>query len=213
MDYKYLDIPCHQKRISIVKNELLKYNCHWKNLSIGCWNWYIEKWFPGNFEWFDMMQINNPIIPITIWKIENILFFYTKNQFDAIFAGETLEHIYEINKTLSDIKYILKPNGIFIITIPNILSFRDRIRGLFWKIPRHINWYLENEHLYEHIRHFSYQSIKKLLENHWFKILRISTPSLSYNPFSVNSTQEFTNIPDFLAWLGNNLIITASNQK
>ncbi|HBY74423.1 TPA: hypothetical protein DEG21_00600 [Patescibacteria group bacterium] len=63
--------------------------------------------------------------------MENILSFYTENHFDAIFTGETLEHIYDINKTLSDIKFILKPNGIFIITIPNILSFRDRIRVLF----------------------------------------------------------------------------------
>jgi O-antigen biosynthesis protein len=213
MNYDYLKSPCHQKRISIVAKELRRHHCNKNNLSIGCGNGAIEKQFPGNFIGLDINKTKKPHIPVTIGKAEDLLNIFNENQFGAIFIGETLEHIYDTNKIISDMSHILKRNGILIITVPNLISLRARIRCLFGKTPRQATGYLENEHLYGHIRHFGKGSITSLLKKHKFKILKVSTPSLSYNPFSSNSKQEILNVPIFLSGLGNNLIITARNQK
>lgn len=62
--------------------------------------------------------------------------------FDVIIVTETLEHIYEYKKVLSELKRVLKKNGLLIITFPNELNWR--ISRLLLgrnpiKVPDHVN--------------------------------------------------------------------------
>jgi len=52
---------------------------------------------------------------------------YEDNSFDFIIAGEVIEHIHEVDKFVSEISRILKPNGILVITTPNLTCWYNRI--------------------------------------------------------------------------------------
>ncbi|MDP4010205.1 MAG: methyltransferase domain-containing protein [Candidatus Shapirobacteria bacterium] len=62
---------------------------------------------------------------------------FEKNSFDCVICSEVIEHIPDDEKFLSEVKRVLKNNGIFIVTTPNWLSWyglaRKIAEGLFKK--------------------------------------------------------------------------------
>jgi ubiquinone/menaquinone biosynthesis C-methylase UbiE len=48
---------------------------------------------------------------------------FKDNNFDIIIMFDTLEHIIDRSKALNEVNRVLKPNGIAIITVPNIWSY------------------------------------------------------------------------------------------
>ena len=66
---------------------------------------------------------------------------FESDTFDAITANHVLEHMREPNKTLKELKRILKPSGTLIIAVPNADSFAFQLFGKYWvqlDIPRHL---------------------------------------------------------------------------
>ena len=53
--------------------------------------------------------------------------------FDSVFIGETIEHVIDQDKVIKEIKRVLKPNGELILTTPNMVSLRNRIKFVFGK--------------------------------------------------------------------------------
>lgn len=56
---------------------------------------------------------------------------YEDNTFDVILAIEVMEHIHDHNIFFRECNRILKPGGIVVISTPNILSLKSRVRYLF----------------------------------------------------------------------------------
>ncbi len=54
---------------------------------------------------------------IFLSKAENIAI--KSDTFDSVFAIEVLEHVENLKSTILEVKRILKPNGLFYITVPN----------------------------------------------------------------------------------------------
>lgn len=52
---------------------------------------------------------------------------FPDNMFDFVFAGEIIEHIYDTDLFVSEIKRVLKPGGTLIITTPNLVSLGRRL--------------------------------------------------------------------------------------
>lgn len=87
---------------------------------------------------------------------------YKKEYFDLITLNHVLEHIIDPNKTLFEIKGILKRNGIFILGVPNTASLAFKIFGKNWlalDVPRHLI-------------NYSAKNLKFLLEKNGFKIIK-----------------------------------------
>lgn len=110
-------------------------------------------------------------------------FPYPKNTFDTVTAGEIIEHIYDTDFFLKEIKRILKPNGFLVLSTPNIATLGRRLMLLFGFNPL-IETSLD--HSAGHIRYFTKKSLSDLLEKHNFKlsillqILLISTKEVDF---------------------------------
>jgi len=85
-------------------------------------------------------------------------------KFDAIVAGEILEHLYYPEIVLEKIKKHLNLGGVFIGSIPNAFSLRNRLRYLLGDKK---NTPLDDP---THINQFSYHEIKNILYKHFYKV-------------------------------------------
>lgn len=87
-------------------------------------------------------------------------------KWDAVVMSEVLEHLYFPDKKMTELAKLIKPEGVFVGSVPNGFSLKNRIRYLFNK-P-------EGTTMKEptHITHFSYRRIKRILDNN-FEYVRI----------------------------------------
>ncbi len=88
---------------------------------------------------------------------------FENNSFDCVLALEVLEHIAKFHNPVSEAKRVLKPDGVFIITVPNIARLRKRVGMLIGKDPHRIYDPHEDG---VHIREFTSDSLKKLFNYH-----------------------------------------------
>lgn len=91
---------------------------------------------------------------------------FKKNYFDGIVCFDVLEHIVNFKEVINLFSFWLKKDGYLFITTPNVESLERKILGRYWygykKIPEHINY-------------FSPQSIKIILEDNSFKVIKIKS--------------------------------------
>ena len=82
---------------------------------------------------------------------------FPSNYFDFAVASEILEHIQDDGKTMKEIRRVMKPGGVVIITVPAIpmlWSYQD----VYWG----------------HFRRYTRHSLEVLLQNEHFQILKLS---------------------------------------
>ncbi len=72
--------------------------------------------------------------------VENNKTLFADNSFDIIVAIEVFEHLFEINSFFQECDRLLKKDGILLISTPNIMSFKSRIKflltGHFYSFPQ-----------------------------------------------------------------------------
>ncbi len=95
---------------------------------------------------------------------------FPNNSFDLINAGDIIEHIYDTDFFLEEIKRLLRPDGYFLISTPNIASFGRRVLLLFGISP-FIETSPNETESSGHIRYFTFKTLKRILEKHSFKII------------------------------------------
>jgi len=111
---------------------------------------------------------------------------YESNKFDYVFAGEIIEHLYDTDFFMEEVKRVLKPNGIFILTTPNFLSFGRRIYYLFGKgIFMEVSFSLP-EKAAGHIRYFTFDTLKELAKLHNFEPIMTFSDTVTFPWFRIN---------------------------
>ncbi len=94
---------------------------------------------------------------------ESQLFEFRENSFDVITMWHVLEHVYNLERHLTQIKMILRKEGRLVIALPNADSLDAAIYKNFWAaydVPRHLY-------------HFNQSSLRRLMENFGFEIVTI----------------------------------------
>jgi ubiquinone/menaquinone biosynthesis C-methylase UbiE len=103
--------------------------------------------------------------------------------FDAVTALELIEHLFDPDHFLDEVYRVLKPNGLFILSTPNLASIHNRIALLcgYQPFPMGVSARLNIGRAYEPsseeaqsldlVRVFTLRSLKELLKIHGFKIL------------------------------------------
>ena len=57
---------------------------------------------------------------------------YVDGSFDLVTCTEVIEHLEDFRSTLREIARVLRPGGVFVVTTPNVLNLRSRLRYLFF---------------------------------------------------------------------------------
>lgn len=86
---------------------------------------------------------------------------FPANHFDVVRLWHVLEHVQIPKEILQEINRILKPEGLLVISVPNIDSYEAKIFREKWyalDLPRHLY-------------HFSTKTLKRILEKTKFKII------------------------------------------
>ncbi|MDD5447668.1 MAG: methyltransferase domain-containing protein [Actinomycetota bacterium] len=87
---------------------------------------------------------------------------WENSSFDAVYAGEIIEHVPDTDEALEEWRRVLAPRGILILSTPNRERLLARANGK--AIPVHP----------EHIREFGMLELQKILEEHGFDVLKIT---------------------------------------
>lgn len=95
---------------------------------------------------------------VTAENIENVHINYEEGMFDYIIFADVLEHLYQPQQVLQNIKKYLKPDGYILASIPNIMHVsivKDLLQG---------NWTYQEAGILDktHIRFFTLNEINKM---------------------------------------------------
>lgn len=95
-------------------------------------------------------------------------------QFDVITLWHVVEHIHALDKTIAQLKLLLKPQGVILIAVPNYTSLDAYHFGPYWAaydVPRHLY-------------HFSPHSMDVLMQKHGLKV--VDKKALWFDSFYVS---------------------------
>lgn len=85
-------------------------------------------------------------------------------KFDAVVAGEFLEHVYYPDAVMKKVSQVLNPQGIFVGSVPNAFSLKNRIKYLF-ATKKHTP--LSDP---THINHFSAYELRDMLKRYFSEV-------------------------------------------
>lgn len=84
-------------------------------------------------------------------------------EFDAVICSEVLEHLWNPETALAELKRIMKPGGTLVITVPNFGSIDNRLTDF-----ESLLYHKDNLFSIEHIRQYTVRSLAALLQTHGF---------------------------------------------
>lgn len=127
-------------------------------------------------------------------------------EFDVIFAGEIIEHLFDDSKFIRQCYKFLKPRGVLIVTVPNLVSLVNRLLMLFGAMP--LVAYAAAPF---HYHFYNRKKLKNIISREGFEVLKTTS---SYLPLDISTKiPTIGNMAGFLGdlfpSLGNQLIIFA----
>jgi 2-polyprenyl-3-methyl-5-hydroxy-6-metoxy-1,4-benzoquinol methylase len=87
--------------------------------------------------------------------------------FEAVFAGEIIEHLVDTTAFLDDVRRVLTPGGIVVITTPNLASLENRLRLLLGRYPIWVEFALSDQ---GHVRAYTLPTLRAHLQARGFVI-------------------------------------------
>jgi len=98
---------------------------------------------------------------------------FPERSYNVVTLWHVFEHLADPDVYLNEIRRIMTPDGLLVITVPNMRSWQSQWFGKDWfhrDIPRHLY-------------HYSPDTLRNLLSKYGFRIEKIEHFSLEYNPF------------------------------
>lgn len=111
-------------------------------------------------------------------------------RFDVVFCGEVIEHLFSPDVLLQDIRALLEPGGVLILSTPNLAYWVNRIllplgisplfleNSSWHKLGRRTRFLGQGNKTEGHIRVFTHRAVLDLLELHGFELLRVRSTSV-----------------------------------
>lgn len=125
-----------------------------KALDAAAGNGYMTKWLVENGFEVTALDINpnNWNVPGVECRYSdfNKSIEFADNSFDLVVSIETIEHLENPFNFIRELSRVMKPNGVVIISTPNVHSIRSRIRYFFYGLPRLFE-YVKDDNMGQHI--------------------------------------------------------------
>lgn len=93
--------------------------------------------------------------------------------FDAVLAGEIIEHVVDTETFLQEVGRILRPGGGVVLSTPNVLWLKHRLSVLRGRYPECLDYRQRYGEDLGHVRAFSEDTLRLLLEETGFVDLRV----------------------------------------
>jgi SAM-dependent methyltransferase len=127
--------------------------------------------------------------------------------FDLVFAGEIIEHIFDIDHLFAEMHRVMKPHGSLVVTTPNLAAFGRRLLLLVNRNPNiEISF---TGKAAGHIRYFIKSSLFGLLEKHSFMPVQFTSDVVNFNRKGTVSSQLLARA---FPTLGRSLIVKAERR-
>lgn len=123
-------------------------------------------------------------------------------EFDLVCAGELIEHIYDDDKFIRQCNDLLRPNGLFIATVPNLVFIVNRILMLIGKLPRFV-------YAPYHYHIYTKTLLQDLLARNGFEVIKFSSSHLLFSTRRNKLGRCFELLGDIFPTLGAHLIVFA----
>lgn len=167
-------LPKLQKRFSRQIARIKKFKPRGKLLDVGCGTGYFLKYLKDYHPQWQIYGVepskllrevanSNVATHIRPGTLNNIPFPNT--YVDIITCYDVLEHSADLNNNLSELKRVLKPNGLILVQAPNYKSIMAYITGKKW------DWWC----IPDHVLHFSYDFLTTYFQANGFRILKSYT--------------------------------------
>lgn len=98
---------------------------------------------------------------------------FDAQKFDTVFWGDNIEHLFNPEKVVKEIKRVLKDKGRLILSCPNIGYLRYRIYHLLKGELPDTEWSGNPIWRWNHIRFFTTKIIKDLLSKNGFRVKKV----------------------------------------
>ena len=149
----------------------------------------------------DLSPVSNPSIFLIRCDL-NEGFPVESEAFDAVTAGEVIEHMLDEGAFLQECCRVLKPGGILALTTPNLTFWVNRLLILMGKTPIFVT---APYHYHFHTR----KTITQLIEERGFRVEKVISSHLLFSRRRHSSGLIFEWLGDIFPTLGAHLIVLA----
>jgi SAM-dependent methyltransferase len=135
-------------------------------------------------------DIAEPVEPLPCFERvnlneESVADAFAGRRFDVVFCGEVIEHVFSPDALLDDLRELLAPGGLLVLSTPNLAYWVNRLLLLFGisplflensariKLGRRTRYLGQGNETQGHIRLFTYRAMRELLALQRFELLRI----------------------------------------
>jgi SAM-dependent methyltransferase len=118
------------------------------------------------------------------WTKHNIMrtpFAYPAQSFDLISLFDVLEHLPRPRTVLEEVHRLLRPNGLVVITLPNVANLRNRLRHVIGRTPHadDISQWLAPD-FFGHYREMTMGELKETLSRFGFSVMTARYSSMCH---------------------------------
>ena len=133
-------------------------------------------------------QQNNEFEEFLIGDIENMNIPFEDEMFDVIIMGDVLEHLVDPYLIISKLKKLLKNNGVFVSSIPNVRNLKT-FRNIFLRGT----FKYDHHGIFDktHLRFFTKKNIIALFEDEGLIVSKIES-ELKYRTGSISRNNRLT---------------------
>lgn len=129
--------------------------------------------------------------------------------FEAVFAGEIIEHLVDTGTFLREIRRVLSDDGVLVLTTPNLASFENRLRLLLGRYPMWVEYDLGDQ---GHVRSYTAPTLRRHLRDEAFAVERMTgnwVPVLPQRLLNDLMVPQLARTGDWLPRLSQTLIVKA----
>ena len=109
---------------------------------------------------------------------------FDNDKFDRVFAMEVLEHLRNVEMSLKEIHRVMKPGGIFVLSVPNATALRSLIKTFVYS-EEHLSKKIESWPEFspdqrDHVNNYDFTHLYRILQVNGFKFRQIAYTSWKF---------------------------------